>query len=386
MLDIPYDKQLRLKEAELRSLLDLGKFRGICASPQTLEYRNKMEFSFGDEYKGGPLALGMHRRNSFHDIVSAEHCQLVDADFRRILSYSLDYFGQRYLPDVAVDADVVKAEGPPYSYYHRRRHRGYLRHLLVRKAARGGEMLVALVTSSQETHDLDEWTEGLLALKLVGSVSGVLHITNDSVADVVRPDTVVKLYGQDYIHERVCNLHFKISPFSFFQTNTAGAELLYEQVRAYVKSLPPDPVIFDLYCGTGTIAIILAPLARQVIGMEIVAEAIAAACENAAANAINNCEFIAADVLMALDGLAQQPDIIVLDPPRAGLHPKALKKILAYGAPRIIYISCKAKSFARELPAFKAAGYEIQHSAAVDLFPATENVELVCLLEWGKGA
>jgi len=384
MLDIPYDKQLRLKEEELKSLLDLGNFEGVYASPQTLEYRNKMEFSFGDEYKGGPLALGMHRRNSFHDIVSAGHCQLVDADFRRILSFALDYFGQRYLSGSSANPNAAEAPEPPYSYYHRRRHKGYLRHLLVRKATRGGGILVALVTSSQETHNLDEWKEGLLALELAGTVGGILHIINDSVADVVRPDMVVKLYGQDYIHESVCDLRFKISPFSFFQTNTAAAELLYEKVRAYVKSLPADPVIFDLYCGTGTIAILLASLAKTVIGMEIVAEAIAAARENAAINVAQNCEFIAADVLVALDGLAQKPDIIVLDPPRAGLHPKALKKIIAHDAPHIIYISCKAASFARELPAFKAAGYELQQSAAIDLFPATKNVELVCLLEAKK--
>ena len=382
MQNLSYDEQLLIKEEQVRRLLEIECFEGIIPSPKQKEYRNKMEFTFGDEYKGGPLTLGMHRRDSFYDIVPVDECRLVDEDFRVILKYSREYFA-----------------GLGFSYYHRIRHTGYLRHLLVRKAARTEEILVALVTTSGGTQgfegqkdeapgfQLTGWKNGLLELPLTGRVNGILHIINDSVADVVRADEINLLFGSDYITEEILGLKFKITPFSFFQTNSLGAEVLYEKVREYigqVKALDKPgckPVIYDLYCGTGTITQLLSRVAAKVIGVDINKEAIMAAIENVGLNGLHNCEFISGDVLKVLDEITEKPDFTVLDPPRDGINPKTLKKILAYNIPRLLYISCKVTSLKRDLIEFHSTGYRVSRVVAVDMFPATANVEVICLLE-----
>ena len=167
--------------------------------------------------------------------------------------------------------------------------------------------------------------------------------------------------------------------FSFFQTNSRGAELLYQTVRDYIGETN-QKVIFDLYSGTGTIAQILAPVAKHVTGVEIVEEAVEAARVNAKLNGLDNCSFIAGDVLKVVDDLTEKPDLIVLDPPRDGIHPKALPKILDYGVDTIVYISCKVTSLARDLAMFQARGYEVVKAVAVDQFCETVHVETVCLL------
>ena len=180
-------------------------------------------------------------------------------------------------------------------------------------------------------------------------------------------------------------LRFKISTFSFFQTNSHSAEVLYQTVREYVGDLGKrDAVVYDLYSGTGTIAQLMAAVAGKVIGVEIVAEAVEAARENAAENGLENCEFIAGDVLKVLDDISEKPDLIILDPPRDGIHPKALPKIIGYGVERIVYVSCKPTSLARDLEAFLAGGYTVERAVAVDQFPWTANVETVCLLSSRK--
>ena len=321
-----------------------------------------MEFSFGDEVKDGPLALGMHKRGSFYDIVTVDGCRLTDGDFRKILRATLDYFTELGTP-----------------FYRKLQHTGYLRHLLVRKAARTGQILVSLVTTSQMDADLEGWKETLLKLPLEGSFAGILHATNDSLADVVQSDRTEVLYGEEYFYEELLGLRFRISTFSFFQTNSLGAEVLYDTARSYVGDTK-DQVIFDLYSGTGTIAQMLAPVAKKVIGVEIVEEAVKAAGENAKLNGLTNCEFIAGDVLKMLDTISDRPDFIVLDPPRDGIHPKALKKIIDYGVDRMIYISCKPTSLARDLEMLQGYGYRVERACCVDMFPWSANVETVCLL------
>ena len=377
-ISFPYEEELKIKEGQVKRLLDsvLEKqetewtFEGIKASPAIYEYRNKMEFSFGDEVKDGPLALGMHKRGSFYDIVTVRDCRIVDEDYRAILSYTRDYFDKEKVP-----------------FFHRLRHTGYLRHLLVRKAARTGEILVALVTTSQQEIDLTPWTEGLLSLNLKGRFAGILHIINDSVADVVQSDRTEILYGQDYFYEELLGLKFKISTFSFFQTNSLSAEVLYETAREYVGELSesgePEKIVYDLYSGTGTIAQLMAPVAKKVIGVEIVEEAVEAAKKNAKLNGLNNCEFIAGDVLKVLDTIEEKPDMIILDPPRDGIHPKALQKIIGYGIDKMVYISCKPTSLVRDLEVFLENGYVVEKAVAVDQFPWTANVETVVLLSKG---
>ena len=375
--NLSYEDQRLLKEGQLKELLDGAitapyVFEGVKGSPRQLEYRNKMEFSFGDEEKDGPLALGMHKRGSFYDIVTADKCQIVDEDFRKILCCVLEHFKKKELP-----------------FYHRLRHTGYLRHLLVRKAANTGEILVDLITTTQHLGEdggdysalaADEsWAEELRALSLEGEIVGILHTYNDSLADVVQNDRTELLYGRDYFYEELLGLRFKISPFSFFQTNSLGAELLYETARGYIGETD-DRVIFDLYSGTGTIAQMLAPVAKKVVGVEIVEEAVEAAKVNARLNSLTNCSFIAGDVLKVIDELTDKPDLIVLDPPRDGIHPKALQKIIDFGVNRIVYISCKPTSLTRDLELLQGRGYRVEKCVGVDMFPFTGNVETVCLL------
>nr|WP_300841332.1 class I SAM-dependent RNA methyltransferase [uncultured Acetatifactor sp.] len=470
-LSLPYEEQLKIKESQVKRLLNSCLSRqkepwhweGIKGSPAIYGYRNKMEFTFGDEVKDGPLTLGMHKRGSFYDVVTVGDCRIVDEDYRLILRTVLDYFG---------DQDV--------GYYHRLRHEGYLRHLVVRKASGTGEILVALVTTSQdpwgedfcaeapgksmcegnsfsgeagetsgegtsgkkpaalpgrpkEGHAANErliegFREGLLELersgKMKGHFAGILHIINDSAADIVQSDHMNILYGKDYFYEELLGLRFRISVFSFFQTNTYGAEVLYETVREYVEQagrvigrragteaeegingeagMKEDNaqnretgteakrpqsgngkrggIVYDLYSGTGTIAQMMAPAADKVIGVEIVEEAVQAAVRNAAENGLNNCEFIAGDVLKVLDTIEERPDLIILDPPRDGIHPKTLPKVIAYGVEHIIYISCKPTSLVRDLEVFLQAGYVVERAVTVDQFPWTANIETVCQL------
>lgn len=371
---IPYEEQLRIKEEQVKKLLDEVitapyNFEGIKGSPEVFGYRNKMEFSFGDEVKDGPLALGLHKKGSFYDIVTADQCKLVDEDYNHILTFVLELSKKHQL-----------------SFLHKLSHIGYLRHLLVRRAAKTGEILINLITTSQtesigitEEVFLKELVEGLLALSLNGRIVGVLHTVNDSLADIVQSDRTDILYGQDYFYEELLGLKFKISTFSFFQTNSLGAEVLYSTAREFVGETK-DKLIFDLYSGTGTIAQLLAPVAKKVIGVEIIEEAVEAAKENAALNKLNNCEFIAGDVLKVIDTIEDKPDLIVLDPPRDGIHPKALGKIIDYGVDHLVYISCKPTSLARDLEVLQERGYGVERVVCVDMFPGTVHVETVCLL------
>ncbi|MBO5303857.1 MAG: 23S rRNA (uracil(1939)-C(5))-methyltransferase RlmD [Lachnospiraceae bacterium] len=385
--NLAYPVQAKLKENQVRDLLEpvlaqAGKsfdalFEGVKDSPREQAYRNKMEFSFGDSYKDGPLALGMHKRGSFYDIVNVENCQIVDEDYRRILTCVQAFFAEKNI-----------------TFYHKLRHEGYLRHLLVRKAVKTEEILIALVTSTQtdgfdEAVLLTELKEKILEIPFDGTVAGILHIKNDSLADVVQSDDMEILYGQDFFYEELLGLKFKITPFSFFQTNSLGAEVLYATAREFIGDAIENTdekksTVFDLYSGTGTIAQMLSPVAGKVIGVEIVEEAVEAAKENAALNGLSNCEFIAGDVLKVIDTIEEKPDFIVLDPPRDGIHPKALEKIIKYGVERMIYISCKPTSLARDLEVLQARGYEVERLCCVDMFPFTANIETVCSLRRKK--
>ena len=399
---LPYEKQLELKASQVKKLIDAVidpenkdyVFEGIKKSPNQCAYRNKMEFSFGDEFKDGPLALGMHKRGSFYDIVTVSDCQIVDEDFRAVLTTTLSYFQKKNV-----------------TYYHKLRHTGYLRHLLVRKAVKTGEILVDLVTTTQlefgqnkadivdtdtnkagETEEqlLEGWKNELLSVNYKGKMTGILHTKNDNVADTVTNEGTDTLYGQDYFYEELLGLRFKITPFSFFQTNSLGAEVLYQTAREFIGDALPSgadadiaehgKVVFDLYSGTGTIAQMLSPVAKKVIGVEIIEEAVEAAKENAQLNGLHNCEFIAGDVLKVIDTIEDKPDYIVLDPPRDGINPKALEKIIRYNVSQMVYISCKPTSLARDLEVLQARGYEVKKVCCVDMFPSTFHVESCVLL------
>ena len=436
---LPYEKQLELKKNQVLDIIDtvyktldssLGIkkdyiYDGILPSPEIKGYRNKMEFSFGDEYKGGPLTLGLHKKGSVHDIVNASGCQIVDDDYSKVIDCIVEYFREKQVP-----------------HYNKNTHQGVLRHLLVRRAVSTGELLVALVTSSQQdiSEYVSEVSEKLNGLEYNGKLTGFIHIINDGLGDVVKSDRMHIISGKDWFTEKILGLQFKISPFSFFQTNTKGAEVLYTRARDYVlggevtgvgknsvgvgmdadssdiadgysemgtenvdlagvcskktesekktdtgkSSVFKDKVVFDLYSGTGTIAQIIAPVAKKVIGVEIVEEAVEAAKENAAINGLDNCEFIAGDVLKVIDEIDEKPDYIILDPPREGIHPKAIRKIIDYGVENIVYISCKPTSLSQDLATFETFGYHVERVSNVDMFPGTVHVETVVLLSQQK--
>ena len=372
---VPYEMQLQMKEAQVKKLLkDIpgisevileGRWLSIRRSPLAEGYRNKMEFSFGDAVKGGELTLGLHKRGAFHDIISTTSCRLVHPDMRMILLETQQFFRDKGL-----------------TYYHTYSKEGLLRHLVLRRSFAEKTILVNLVTCSHMPEEiLSEWTDRILELPLEGRICGVLHTVNDAVADIVRADEWKVLYGKPYLTEELLGLKFRVFPFSFFQTNSLGAEVLYGLVKEMAGDVSSKEV-FDLYCGTGTIAQIMASAdAKSVQGIELVEEAVDAAKENAVMNGLSNCQFLAGDVLKLVDSLEGKPDLIILDPPRDGIHPKAMPKLLSYAPDQFIYVSCKPTSLVRDLPAMIEAGYRIEKIGCCDMFPSAVHVETVCLLK-----
>ena len=367
-----HEEELRLKERQVKRLLEnagicVQSWEGIVPAPSETGYRNKCEFSFGDEEKDGDLALGMRKRMSYYEVVTLKDCNIVDADYLRIIEGTLQFFQERKVP-----------------FYHKARHDGSLRHLVVRKGAATGEILINLVTSSEVPFSVEEFKDMLLGLELDGSVCGILHSVNDGLADVVKSDEMRLLYGRDFFMEKLFDLEFKVSVYSFFQTNSAGAEKLYSIVKEFAGDVA-DKTVFDLYCGTGTIGQIMAEAgSKKVIGIELIEEAVVAANENAKRNHLENCTFLAGDVLKMVDELKERPDLIIVDPPRDGIHPKAIGKIIAFGAPEIVYVSCKPTSLARDLEIFQQEGYQVERVELMDMFPRTVHVETVVLLSHKK--
>ena len=398
---LPYEEQLKLKSSQVKKMLDRVissdyEYEEILGSPSEWETRNKMEYAFGDSYKGGPMSIGLHKRGHFHDILFTDDCKIVNDDFNKILRCVFEHFNE---------AEI--------SFYNKAMHRGYLRHLLVRRASKTGEILVALETSSDfitkdektamemeslkeflaspnavyekgeqsqaEKDILAEMAEKLKKIDLEGEITGIIHLVNDEVSDDVKAERQEILYGRDYITEELLGLKFKITTFSFFQTNSLGAEVLYSKVREYVGNNEGN-VVYDLYSGTGTIGQIISPVAKKVIGIEIVEEAVTAANENAKLNGLTNTEFLAGDVFKVLDEVKEKPDFIILDPPRDGVSPKALKRVLSYGVKDIVYIACKPTSLVRDIPEFEEAGYRVKKVCLCDMFPETLHVETVALL------
>ena len=365
--NMSYEQQLNTKNGEVLKLLTdkeikYGEYLGITGSPQIFGYRNKMEYTFGDMVKDGELTLGMHQKKKFMSIVTVDECQLVDEDFNTILRATLDF---------------CKEKG--YPFYNKKSHIGLLRHLILRKGVRTKELLVNIVTSSESGFHSKEYVDVLMNLKLNNNIVGILNTINDRLADAVYCDKLNVLYGRDYYMERVMGLDFKVSAFSFFQTNVKAAERLYAEAISWISDFE-GKTVFDLYCGTGTISQVLAQKARKVIGIELVEDAVASAKENAERNGLKNCEFIAGDVFEVMESLSVKPDLIVLDPPRIGVQPKALEKIVNYGVSQIIYISCNPKTFVENLYFLQYYGYKAEKIKAYDNFAFTKHCECVATL------
>lgn len=394
---LEYRKQLEIKEGEVHSLfskegISPDIFDRIEGCPEELiyEYRNKMEFTFGDMVKDGPLCLGMHRRGRFMSIVTVDQCRLVDEDFNKILSYTLSFCIEK-----------------GYKKYHKKNHTGLLRNLIIRQGKRTKELLVNIVTSTDTEFDRNGWAEGLKDLRLNNKIVGIMQTLNDNKADAVICDELILIDGRDYYYEEILGLRFQVHEFAFFQTNVEAIERLYRDAIGLIDDLEGKEV-FDLYCGTGTISQVMALRAKHVLGVEIVSESVESAIENAKLNNLSNCDFVCGDVFQVLEkadlkpekinpkadninpeskktdfrlekrGL--KPDVIVVDPPRIGMSTDAVNKIASYGVKQIVYISCNPKTLVKNLVQFENLGYGVKYVKPYDNFPFTRHVETVVLL------
>jgi len=365
---IGYGEQLRIKDETVRKLLenkgiDCGEYPGIIGSPCVYAYRNKMEYTFGDLVKGGSMTLGMHLRGRFMSVVTVDKCQIVDQDFNDILAATLAFCAEK-----------------GYAPYNKKARAGYLRNLIIRKGVRTKELLINIVTTSQGRLDESGYIDRLLKLNLNNDIVGIINTMNDGIADVVHCDELNVLWGRGYYTERIMDIDFKVGAFSFFQTNVDAVERMYSDAVSMIEPAHCKTA-FDLYCGTGTISQALAKKAAKVIGVELQREAVDAARENAESNGIGNCEFIAGDVLDVMEKIMDEPDVIVLDPPRAGVHPKALERIAKTGAGQIVYISCNPQTFAENLNYLQISGYRPEKIRAYDNFPFTRHCECVASLK-----
>jgi len=377
---ISYEDQLSNKYGEVRGLalqksLPEEALLPIEPAPSIYAYRNKMEYTFGDMEKGGPMTLGMHRKKNFMSIVTVDECQLVHEDFNTVLKATLAF-----------------AEERGYTKYHKKTHKGLLRHLVLRRGVRTDQILVNIVTTSEgeaggtdpEAIGFDEraFVDMILGLPLENEVVGVLRTVNDRLADAVNCDELRVLHGQDWYEEEICGLRFKVGAFSFFQTNVEAVERLYEYAVGLLEQdgATEGKKVFDLYCGTGTISQVLARSATEVVGIELVEEAVEGARASARLNGLDNCRFYAGDVFEVMDSISDKPDVIVVDPPRMGMRPDALDKIISYGVDQIVYVSCNPKTLVDNLYYLQYHGYEIKSIKPFDNFPWTKHVECVVLM------
>lgn len=364
---IEYDDQLKKKEEAVLSYLEenhihCAHYEGMEPAPSTMAYRNKMEYTFGDLVKDGEMTLGMHKRRSFMSVLNTDDCMLVNDDFNLIRKSVLEH---------------CIAKG--YRHYNPKNHKGLLRNLIIRRGERTGELLICIVTTTQSDFDEQPFADMLLALPLQDQIVGILHTLNDQIADKVTNDETRLLYGRDYYNEEIMGLKFQVHIFAFFQTNISAVERLYREALDMIDDVTAKNV-FDLYCGTGTITQTLALKAKKAVGVEISGDAVRSARENASLNGLENCEFVEGDVLKVLDQVAGQPDVLVLDPPRAGIHYKVLPKLIKYNTDQILYISCNPKTMASNLAYMQENGYTVERFKAYDNFPFTKHIESVALM------
>lgn len=364
---VAYEDQLKNKAGEVRGYLkaygiDPTLLVEIKPCPVRYAYRNKMEYTFGDRVKSGEMYLGLHEKGRFMNIVPVDECMIVPEDYNRLVSATLKF---------------AKEKG--YIHYNKKTHTGFLRNLIIRRGVRTNQLLINIVTTSEEKFDEEEYVKLITSIYLDNVISGIFHTINDKDSDAVVCDELRLLYGREYYEEEILGLKFKVGPFSFFQTNVDAAERLYKDAISLIDGLE-GKTVYDLYCGTGTITQAMAKRAKKAIGVEIVAEAIDTAKESAYNNCLSNCEFIVGDVAKVLSDIEDKPDVIVVDPPRSGIVPKAMERIYSYGVNQIVYISCNPKTMAQNLQYAADFGYEIKQITAYDNFPFTKHVETVVLM------
>jgi 23S rRNA (uracil1939-C5)-methyltransferase len=361
---LPYERQLHEKEDQVRdALARLGGFEAPPVEPivpavEQLRYRNKVEYSFGEDEEG-ELVLGFHRPGRF-DVID---------------DVALDILASERVDELRAAVKAwCREEG--LTAWDRRSGLGVLRNLVVREGRRAGQLQARIVTSPGSSFRVDE-------LAAATPAESFLWTRAESVAETTRDGQTQIVRGSAHLEEELCGLRFRISPDGFFQTNTEMAERLYG-AAAQLAGLSGRERVLDLFCGIGTIALVLALDAAEVWGVEIVEEAVADAIENARLNGVDNARFFAGDVRLAMRPLLEQsgkPDVLVVDPPRAGLSQKVVRRVLEAEARRVVYVSCNPTTLAPNARQMVDAGYELKTVRPVDMFPQTPHIESVALLE-----
>ena len=374
--NMKYEDQLHHKhkivEESLRYLggLDDVRVYPVLASPKEFAYRNKMEFSFsdrrwlieselGDMSVNRDFALGLHVPGTFDKIIDVRSCMLQSERANRILQ---------------IVSDFSRKEGlAPYGI---RSHQGFLRFLVLRESSYNGQIMVNIVTAYEQIEPLKKLA-GLI-FEQVDNVAGVVNNINSRPAQIAVGEKEILLIGLPYIQEKLGPFVFKISANSFFQTNTQQAERLYEKVMEY-SGLDGSEIVWDLYAGTGTISLFLAERAREVVGFELAESAVQDAAENMRQHGVKNARFVAGDLLHKLEETFPKPDVLVTDPPRAGMHEKVVRYINTLKPRRIVYVSCNPTTLARDL-AILSQQYRVEAVQPVDMFPQTYHIETVVKL------
>ncbi len=365
--DLAYEQQIEAKAEQVADALErIGGIREPPLEPalpaeSPFFYRNKLEYSF-TQTADGP-ALGFHRAGRWDEVLEVERCWLTTEVGNAI---------RRAVRDWAREERLVA--------YDQSEHTGFLRHLVVREGRNTGQALVVLVTAAGELPDPEHFVDSLRGIPEVRSIH---HAVNPGLAEVTAGLETRLLYGDEAIEEELCGLRFRVRPNAFLQTNTVMAERLYELAGEYA-GLTGGETVYDLYCGIGAIGLTMAARALTVWGVEVSQESVACALENAALNGIANAAFYAGDVGRVLEELRSRsgpPDVIVVDPPRAGLSGRALASLGRLEAPRIVYVSCNPTTLAANAKVLRADwGYELARARPVDMFPHTPHVETVALL------
>ena len=373
-----YDEQLKQKNQQVKDLLNhiagvkTAKFSKIKKAKEIYNYRNKMEFTFSNDAwfekynpkEKQPVCIGLHPKGRFDKTIDLEDCKIQT----KIANHIVDI----------VRKVSIENKLEPYDI---KNHTGFLRQLVIRSANYKNETMVIIVTS---TNDNEKLTPIVEELKKINEVKSIINNVNRKKADVSYSEEQYLIYGDDFITEKLGTYKFKISPDSFFQTNSNQAKVLYDLVKKEAE-LKGDEIIYDLYCGTGTIGIYLSKKAKKVFGFEIIPSAIDDAIINASNNNVKNALFFQGDIKDTLIenremDIIEKPDISIIDPPRAGLHPKALKNIIKLNQNKIIYISCNPSTQARDMVVFLESGYKIKNIIPVDMFPHTPHIESIVTL------
>ena len=365
--DLKYEHQLAFKKKQVTDCIErIGGLKttlieDVIGSVELFNYRNKMEYSFHVQ-PDGDFTLGLHRRGHFDQIFDLDACHLQSPLSNNIVAWVRDY---------------VKQEGIPV--YDVRNHTGYMRFLVIRTGKRTGQTMVNLVTNYGEFPN----PTGLVAAmrEAFPDITTIIHNQNGQKSNIATGEIEQVLFGPGSIEERLFERRFRIRANSFFQTNSLQAEALYRTAFDLLEPQQSDSVL-DLYCGTGSIGLLLSEYVADVTGVELVGDAVRIARENAALNGIENISFFEGDVkdyLASPDVIGQNFSVVVIDPPRAGLHPKALRRLLELLPPKLLYISCNPSTFARDAKTLVEAGYDLPKVRPVDMFPQTMHIEVVGL-------